>query len=137
MYQELIAIPSRQISFWMLVGFLPTFLVARLVVDTLPSLHLAVHGTHVHHFTYGIVMLSITGFVSLVWPRKLRTLVAVAYGSGLALAFDEFGTWLHLTSNYNLDQSEDTMVGILVFLAIIAYGVGIVQRAARAYRSHR
>ncbi|HSW99676.1 MAG TPA: hypothetical protein VLH38_01430 [Patescibacteria group bacterium] len=133
-YHELIAKRSRQIPFWILCGFLPTFLIARFIVDTSPGLFLAVHGTHVHHFTYGIIVLAATGFASLVWEKASRTALAIVYGIGLALSFDEFGMWLHLTDNYNIDQSEFVMVGILVFLVIIVYGVGIARRAIRFIR---
>jgi hypothetical protein len=129
-YRELIAAPSRQIPFWILAGFLPTFLIARLIVDTSPGLFLMVHGTHVHHFTYGIVALAVTGFISLVLPQQApRMLLAVFYGVGLALSFDEFGMWIHLTANYQIDQSEDVMVGILVFLIVTVYGLDILRRA--------
>jgi len=133
-YHELIARRSRQIPFWVLAGFLPTFLIARLIVDTSPGLFLAVHGTHVHHFTYGIIVLAIVGFISIVWEQVSRTLLAIVYGIGLALSFDEFGMWLHLTNNYNIDQSEDVMVGILVFLVIAVYGIGIIRRVIRLVR---
>src|SRR5262245_52482027 len=104
-YNELIHNRRKQIPFWILAGFLPTFLAARFVVDKAPGLFLQVSGTHVHHFTYGIFVLALTGFVSLAWPRASRLWLAIAYGVGLALSFDEFGMWLHLTSNYHLDQS--------------------------------
>jgi hypothetical protein len=136
-YQQLIANPSRRLPFWILAGFLPTFLISRLIVDTSSGLHLTVHGTHVHHLTYGIIGLAITGFVSLVWPKVSRTLLAAAYGVGLALAFDEFGMWLHLTSNYNIDTSEDVMVGILVFLVFFVYGVSLLRYARDYIRSKR
>lgn len=130
-YHRLISQPSNQIPFWILAGFLPTFLISRLIVDSTPNLHLTVHGTHVHHLTYGIIVLALTGFVSLVWPRVPRRTLAAVYGIGLALAFDEFGMWLHLTSNYNIDTSEDVMVGILVFLVFFVYGVGIIRSIFR------
>jgi mannose/fructose/N-acetylgalactosamine-specific phosphotransferase system component IIC len=127
-YRELIANRTRQIPFWILVGFLPTFLLARLVVDVVPGLYLHVHHVHVHHFTYGIIVLAIVGFISLVTPVPSRVL-AVFYGLGLALSFDEFGMWVRLTDHYNIDQSEDVMVGILVFLVFLVYGIGILRRA--------
>lgn len=126
-YQQLITHPSKQVPFWVLAGFLPTFLISRFIVDTSPGLHLTVHGTHVHHLTYGIIVLAITGFVSLVWPAVPRRSLAAVYGIGLALAFDEFGMWLHLTSDYSLDTSIDVMVGILVFLIAVVYGVVIAR----------
>ena len=128
-YRELIANRRNQIPFWILAGFLPTFIIARTIVDKSPGLFLKVHGTHVHHFTYGIIVLAVTGFVSLVWTRPARALLAIAYGIGLALAFDEFGMWLHLTNDYSIDTSEDVMVGILAFLVFLVYGIGIVRHA--------
>lgn len=133
-YRQLIMQPSKQIPFWILAGFLPTFLISRLIVDTTPGLHLSVKGTHVHHLTYGIIVLAITGFISLVWPHVPRRSLAAVYGIGLALAFDEFGMWLHLTTNYNLDTSEDVMVGILVFLVFIVYGIEITRNVVRYLR---
>jgi hypothetical protein len=133
-YHELIRNPSNKIQFWILAGFLPTFLIARLIVDTTPQLYLAVHGTHVHHFAYGIIVLAITGFVSLIWPKFSRPVLALFYGIGLALAFDEFGMWIRLTSNYHLGDSEDVMVGILLFLLLIVYGIDLLRHTASYLR---
>jgi hypothetical protein len=126
-YRELVANRMRQVPFWILVGFLPTFIIARTLVAQAPGLFLYVHGVHVHHFTYGVIVLAATGFVSLVSPRRAQAWLAVAYGAGLALAFDEFGMWLRLTNVYNLDQSEDVMVGILVFLVAAVYLTAIAR----------
>jgi hypothetical protein len=126
-YRELIANRIRQIPFWILVGFLPTFLAARFIVDEAPGLYLRVHHVHVHHYTYGIIVLAIVGFIGL-FNRPLPRL-AVFYGSGLALSFDEFGMWVRLTDHYNIDASLDVMVGILVFLVILVYGIGLARRA--------
>ncbi len=134
-YRELIANRRRQIPFWILVGFLPTFAFARLLVQVRPDVFLHIHGTHVHHFTYGIIVLALVGFTSLVWSRPSRAGLAVCYGVGLALSFDEFGMWVKLTDNYDISSSEDVMVGILVFLVFITYGVGILRRAWPYMRS--
>jgi hypothetical protein len=121
--------------FWVLAGFLPTFLIARFLVATAPTLFVTVRGVHVHHFIWGVIVLAIVGFISLVSPEyPPRPALAVSYGIGLALAFDEFGMWLRLTSSYNLDQSEDVMVGILVFLVIAVYFMGLIRRALRIMR---
>jgi hypothetical protein len=134
-YRELISNRVRQVPFWILVGFLPTFIAARILVAVDPNLFLHIHGTHVHHFIYGVIILATAGFISLVSPRRAQPWVAVLYGIGLSLAFDEFGMWLRLTSTYNLDQSEDVMVGILVFLVFVVYGIGLVRRALPYMRS--
>jgi hypothetical protein len=127
-YRELIANRTRQIPFWILVGFLPTFLIARFVVDEAPGLYLKIHHVHVHHYTYGIIVLAIVGFIGL-FNRIPSRVLGVFYGLGLALSFDEFGMWVRLTDHYNIDASVNVMVGILVVLVFLVYGIGIVRRA--------
>lgn len=134
-YRELIKERSRHLPFWVLAGFLPTFLIARALVHGYPDLFLKVHGVHVHHFTYGVFVLAIVGFISIVAKNPpARRWLALFYGVGLALAFDEFGMWLRLTNEYSLDQSEDVMVGILVFLVIAVYFTGLLRRMFQLMR---
>ena len=101
-----------------LAGFLPTFLIARLLVARFPGLFLHIRGTHVHHFIYGFFVLAIIGFISILSERG-RRIQAFVYGVGLALAFDEFGMWMHLTNNYNIDTSEDALAWIFAFLIFL------------------
>ena len=137
-YLELISNRRRQMPFWMLVGFLPTFVVARTLVALDPNLFLHIHGTHVHQFTYGIIVLAIMGFVAIVsGEHPYRPWIAIGYGVGLALSFDEFGMWVRLTDNYNLEQSENIMVAILVFFVTVVYFVGILRRVLRILRRVR
>jgi len=127
-YRELIHNRRKQIPFWVLAGFLPTYVSARFIVAHFPYLFLHVRGTHVHHFTYGFFVLSIIGFISLA-TDKGRRLLAFFYGVGLALAFDEFGMWIKLTDHYNIDASEDIMAWIFAVLIFLVYGIGIIRRA--------
>jgi hypothetical protein len=127
-YRELIHNRRQQIPFWMLVGFLPTFLSARLIVFFFPDLFLNVRGVHVHHFIYGFFVMAIVGFVALTYD-KLRRVQAFVYGIGLALCFDEFGMWLKLTDDYNIDASEDALAVILAILVFLVYGIGLLRRA--------
>jgi hypothetical protein len=127
-FRELIINRRKQIPFWILAGFLPTFLAARFLVAKFPNLFLHVRGTHVHHFIYGFFVLAIIGFISILTERG-RRIQAFAYGIGLALAFDEFGMWMHLTNNYSLDTSEDALAWIFAFLIFLVYGIGIIRRA--------
>lgn len=129
-YREIIYNQRREAPFWMLIGFIPTFLIARLLVRADPRLFLNVGGTHVHHFTYGFFILAITGYVSLVWPGRLRQVLGVVYGIGLALATDEFGMWLHLTDEYHNRLSYDALVIVLAFLAAVVYLVDILKSQA-------
>ena len=133
-YRELIYDHLHRVSFWVLVGFVLTFAAARFLVATEPNLFLHIHGIHVHHFTYGIFVLTIAGALALTLPRPTPRWLSVLYGAGVALSFDEFGMWLRLTDNYHLDQSEDLMVAILVFLVIIVYFLDWLRRTARYMR---
>ncbi len=127
-FRELIMNRRKQIPFWVLAGFLPTFLIARLLVARFPGLFLHIRGTHVHHFIYGFFVLAIIGFISILSERG-RRIQAFVYGVGLALAFDEFGMWMHLTNNYNIDTSEDALAWIFAFLIFLVYGIGMIRRA--------
>jgi hypothetical protein len=139
-FRELIYSRRHQIPFWVLLGFLPTYAVARYLVHHNPNLFLNVHHVHVHHFTYGFFVLAIVGFISLQTTRW-RNLQAALYGFGLALAFDEFGMWVRLADNYSIRASQNAMIAILVILIILVYGIGVARRAAphakRLNRRHR
>ncbi len=109
-------------NFWVLVTFLPTFLIARLVVYNLPDLFLEFRGVHVHHLTYGIILLAAAGFLALnVKSERQKKWCAALYGIGLALAFDEFGMWLHLEDNYWVRYSYDAIIMIAAILINVVY----------------
>lgn len=128
-YREIIADQKSETAFWVLVGFAPTLALARIIVHLTPGLFLSVNGAHVHHFTYGIFILALAGYLALVAPGRAKHWVATLYGIGLALAFDEFGMWLHLTNDYNLDISQDALTVILIFLLVVVYLFDFARRA--------
>jgi len=110
-----------------LVAFLFTFMTARVCVylimaRAIPDLFLHVGETHVHHLNYGIFLLSGVG----AWLLFLRPVgrelsaVAVLYGVGLGLTFDEFGMWLHLGGSYWQRASFDAIVVIAALLTLLA-----------------
>jgi len=89
----------------------------------MPDLFLHMGGTHVHHLNYGIFLLSAVGAILLFVPvgDAGRKLVAVAYGFGMALTFDEFGMWLHLGGGYWQRASFDGVIVVLSLLGMIAF----------------
>jgi hypothetical protein len=113
-----------------LAAFIFTFVIARILVIFImagklpPQLFFHVSGTHVHHLNYGIFLLSIAGaYLIFVRPAGAKLFViAVIYGIGLGLTFDEFGMWLHLGGMYWQRASYDAVVTIAALLALIAYG---------------
>jgi hypothetical protein len=119
---------------WALSSFLLTFVFARCLVfliltHRLPDLYLFVGQTHVHHLNYGIFLLAAVGAVLLFWPPRGRALlvVAVLYGVGLALTFDEFGMWLHLQDVYWQRASYDAVAVIAALLGLITVAPRIRQ----------
>ena len=120
-YQEAIVSKYKHQSFWILYAFIPTFVAARLLVRFYPSLFLQVGQNHIHHFTYGIVLLAVSGYLAIIQTGKVPTWVAIMFGVGLALAIDETGMWLHLTNYYYNDTSEDAIVLVTALLIGIVY----------------
>ena len=121
-YQNILVKPRKHINFWILLSFLPTFLISRMMVYIAPNLFINLRGVHIHHLTYGIFILAIAGFLSQNLENpKWRELIAIIYGIGLALSFDEFGMWLRLQDSYWIRQSYDAMLIILSLLINIVY----------------
>lgn len=114
---------GKEIPFIILVSFLATFAISRLVVNLLPDLNLNVRGTHVHHFAYGIILLIIIGYVLLTQPRsrKTRLKMSLLFGIALGLAFDEFAMWIQLEDAYYDRTSYDAIVIITTLLLNIVY----------------
>ena len=120
--------PTKYIQRIVLTSFIVTFALARIVVffimsRDIPDLYFHFAGTHVHHLNYGIFILSAVGAILLFEPPsgKWLSLMAVAYGVGLALTFDEFGMWLHLGGGYWQRASFDAVTIVGGILLLLAY----------------
>jgi hypothetical protein len=72
---------------------------------------------------YGIVLLAGVGAYLLFAPLSPRRLsiTAVCYGIGLALTFDEFGMWLHLSDIYWQRASFDAVIVLSALLGFLAF----------------
>ena len=131
-YHELVTNQTKEVTFWVLLAFLPTFIGTRALVYFAPQLFVNVGGTHVHHLTWGIILLALTGWLALLIEEpRWRPRIAALYGIGLALAFDEFGMWLHLQDNYWVRQSYDAVLVILAVLINTVYFGDFWLRVAR------
>ena len=120
--------PAKHIHRLVLTSFVVTFALARIVVffimsRDIPDLYFHFGGTHVHHLNYGIFILSVVGAVLLFEQPsgKWVDVIAVAYGVGLALTFDEFGMWLHLGGGYWQRASFDAVTIIGGILLLLTY----------------
>ncbi len=127
LYYNLFGKHNRKIPFTILVYFLTTFVVVRILVyawtyEYIPEISLMIKGIEIHHFNLGIFILAVVGYFILTNEKEENRLkLAKIYGIGLALAFDEFGMWLHLNDNYWLRHSLDAVVIISVVLFNIIY----------------
>lgn len=125
-YKDLISDHKKDVHFWMFITFLPTFIFLRLLVYSFvfkpPYFFISINGEHIHHFTWGIATLAITGYLGLK-AESMRTKIWIAafYGIGLALAFDEFGMWLHLEDDYWTRHSYDAILIISAWLLNTVY----------------
>jgi amino acid transporter len=72
-------------------------------------------GIHLHHFWYGIALISVAGWMGIAWRNeRLYRLYAVLYGLGAGFVGDEVGLLL----TFNNYQSELTY---LFFIAAISF----------------
>jgi hypothetical protein len=67
-----------------------------------PFRNLSLGGEHLHHYLWGIGLLAGVGAIAVRGDERLRQhpVVAVSYGSGLALIVDEFALLLDLRDVY-------------------------------------
>lgn len=78
-------------------GFLFTYLFFQVSVRIAPGLALYANGYHIHHYTYGIVILLISGYVGIWAPSiESKNICAFAHGVGAALIIDEAWIWVTL-----------------------------------------
>jgi hypothetical protein len=115
---------NKIVPFIVFSSFLCTYIVARLFIYLFPSLFLNFHEVHVHHFAYGILIITFAGLYDLIYRpigRKLY-ITAALFGIGMALAFDEFGMWLRLKDNGVSRYGYDAIIILtLLFLNIIYF----------------
>jgi len=78
-------------------AFILTAAGARLFSLVLPWVHWEpIPGMHIHHYVYGIFILTVAGYLALIFKSERATpWIALLYGLGVGLTFDEFGMWLN------------------------------------------
>lgn len=138
--------PRRRL-FGATVSFFLTFGGVRGVVycitHQIPPFHfVTMHGTHVHHLVFGIIILlgvgyawlaeigSGTGSSSLLVGR----LLSILYGVGAALTLDEFALWLNLRDVYWSREGRASIDAVILFGALLAagaWGAPLFSRTAR------
>ncbi|GAC1391837.1 MAG: hypothetical protein NVSMB46_05810 [Candidatus Saccharimonadales bacterium] len=120
-YRDIIYYKYKDHNFWILATFVPTLIIARLVVFIFPQTHFHVHKLHIHHFAYGILLLGISGYIAITRRERAPFWLAAIYGVGLGLAVDETGIWVRLNDHYYTRQSYDAIFIVLALLINAVY----------------
>ena len=109
-------VPSLTIA----VAFILTAAGARLFSLVLPWVHWEpIPGMHIHHYVYGIFILTIAGYLALVFKGGRATLwIALLYGLGVGLTFDEFGMWLNPPFQRGVRWSTNGLAIVIVALVL-------------------
>jgi hypothetical protein len=97
-----------------------------------PFRYIYIHGTHVHHLVWGILLLLAVGFG---WLIEVGTgsrsssllasrLMSLLYGVGAALTLDEFAIWLNLQEGvYWTRRDRASLDAVLLFGALLLIGL--------------
>lgn len=134
---------NRHITALIIFSFLATFVLSRLFVylilgHLLPNFFLTIRGVHIHHFTYGVVILAATGlYLILKRPppdsHAFKRLTFI-YGVGLGLTFDEFGMWIRLEDSYWIRQSYDAVVIVTLILLNLIYYKFVIRALTELFK---
>ena len=103
-------------------AFILTAAGARLFSLVLPWVHWEpIPGLHIHHYVYGIFILTAAGYLALVFKSDRATLwIALLYGLGVGLTFDEFGMWLNPPFQRGVRWSTNGLTIVIVALVMAA-----------------
>ena len=131
-YRRHIRGTGREARFLSALAFLITFGIVRFVTYSiryhwLPFLHdtQTKSGLHIHHFVYGIIILLVTGYLSLAFPAghgKRLIVLALLYGIGAALTLDEFALWLNLEDVYWAKQGRESLDAAAIVATLLVLG---------------
>jgi hypothetical protein len=141
----------RERLFLASVGFFTTAFVVRGITiaihhDVGPFHNVSMHGRHIHHMVWGILLLMSVGFCWLVevgtgtsrWSGRLTSMV---YGVAAALTLDEFALWLNLRDVYWEREGRESYEALAVFGGLLAVAIfgrsffhGVVKELGRVVK---
>jgi hypothetical protein len=133
LYRRSFRDPRRERMFLASLCFFVAFALTRLTTHHLrasATLHaVVIHGTHVHHLVWGIVLLLGAGYLWLVEPRdaagqaRFGRLISIVYAVGAALTLDEFALWLNLRDVYWAREGRASIDAVMLFGALVSAGL--------------
>jgi hypothetical protein len=135
-YNRHIAETRRERLFLASLGFFVSVLVVRGVTIAIrhnigPFHNVEMHGRHIHHLVWGILLLLLVGYLWLLeigtgaagsW-RWLGQLTSMLYGVAAALTLDEFALWLNLSDVYWQRQGRESYEAMALFGGVLGMGI--------------
>jgi hypothetical protein len=135
-YEHRFTESRRERLFLASLGFFVTVFVVRGITLAIrhnigPFHDVEMHGRHIHHLVWGILLLLLVGYLWLVelgtgaeaatqWPGRLTSMV---FGVAAALTLDEFALWLNLRDVYWERQGRESFEALALFGGLLAIGV--------------
>jgi len=135
-YEQQFPEPRRERLFLASVGFFIAVIVVRGITiaihnDIGPFHNVTMHGRHIHHLVWGILLLLLVGYSWLVeigtgsgnssrWAGRLTSML---YGVAAALTLDEFALWLNLRDVYWERQGRESYEAMALFGSLLGVGV--------------
>ena len=135
-YKQQFGESRRERLFLASVGFFVAVLVIRGLTiaihnDIGPFHDVSMHGRHIHHLVWGILLLLLVGYSWLVeigtgsdqswrWAGRLTSML---YGVAAALTLDEFALWLNLQDVYWQRQGRESYEAMALFGGLLCVGV--------------
>ena len=75
---------------------------------------------HIHHYVYGIFILTIAGYLALIFKSQGATSwIALLFGFGVGLTFDEFGMWLNPPFQRGARWSMNGLEFVIIALVLL------------------
>ena len=94
---------------------------ARLFSVLFPRVHWEpIPGMHIHHYVYGIFILTAAGYLALTFKSDRATKwIALLYGLGIGLTFDEFGMWINPPFVRGVRWNTNGLTIVIVALVLV------------------
>ncbi len=135
-YRRQFAESRRERLFLASVGFFTAALVIRGLTLAIhhnvgPFHDVSMHGRHIHHLVWGILLLLFVGYCWLLEigtgrvpsPAWTGRLTSMLYGIAAALTLDEFALWLNLRDVYWQREGRESVEAMAVFAGLLCIGI--------------